>query len=74
MNRTKRYVAGEMMSLAGLAMCHAEHYLWRASHIFKEGLTPKEYELIEKKTKELTELRTLNSKIAHRLRQSGRCT
>jgi hypothetical protein len=74
MNRTKRYIAAEMTSLSSLLLVTSGHYLWRASHMFKAGLTPKEFELIEKKREELTEIQMLLSKVAHRLRQSGKCT
>lgn len=57
-----------------MSLVHAQHAMWRATHIFKEGLTPKEIELLEKKMTQLGKDQVLMSKLAHRLRQSGQCT
>ena len=74
MNRTKRYVASEMVSNASVDLVRAQHQIWRATSIFEEGLTPKEKELLRKKHKELGDIQELLSQVEHRLRQSGRCT
>lgn len=74
MNRVKRYIAAEMVSCASVALVNAGHFLWRAHVTNKDGLTQKEYELLQRKMKGLYETQVLLSKVAHRLRQSGRCT
>lgn len=73
-NRVQRYVDAENIHQASMNLVSAGHSLWRASHTFKEGLTPKELELVEKKREELLNIQLLLSKVAHRLRQSGSCT
>lgn len=74
MNKVKRYVAAEFVGMASLALVSANHSLWRACVTNKAGLTPKEIELLAKKREDLLSLQLLLSKVAHRLRQSGRCT
>lgn len=72
-NRVKRYVAAENVSEASRSLIHTQGSLWRATRTFKEGLTPKEKELLERKMEELNKTQELMSKIAYRLRQSGSC-
>lgn len=73
MNRTQRYVGAENISEAAMKLVGAGHNLWKVTHTFKAGLTPKELELIEKKREELLRTQLLLSAIAHRVRQSGSC-
>lgn len=74
MNRVQRYVAAENIGEAAMKMVGAGHSLWRANHTFKEGLTPKETELVEKIRERMLRDQMLLSKIAHRVRQSGSCS
>lgn len=74
MNLTKRYVGAEFTGNAAVELVRAGHDLWRVTHMFKDGLTPNELALLEKKRAELIATQYLLSKIAHRLRQSGQCT
>jgi hypothetical protein len=72
-NRVKRYIAAEYVSMGSFLLVSAHHHLWRATVMNKAGLTPKELELLHKKMDELKGIQHLLSKVAHRLRQSGSC-
>lgn len=71
-NLVKRYIAGEMVAAA--ISYRSANFLWRAWSINKDGLTPKEKELIEQSQVELEAIYKRLTKLSHRLRQTGTCT
>ena len=67
-NKVKRRVAAELLHT--LIDYRATHMMWRISHVWKEGLTPKEYAYLEDCRNKIEEQYKRMSKLQYRLNQS----
>lgn len=65
-----RFVCGEKLSDAGVSLVRAEHALWKVFKMHSEGLSPKERELLEQYSDEITAIRQKVHKIQFRAQHS----
>lgn len=71
MNRTERKIAAELLHSQGVQVVHAGHEIYRAAHIYRDGLTDKEYKWLMQRHKNFEVERTKLSQLTDRLRKTS---